>query len=364
MKYVSEFRDPSIAKAIITRIHQLADRIEGSIRIMEVCGTHSMTVLRYGLRDVLPGNVQLVSGPGCPVCVTPDPYIDVACRYASDGFIVATFGDMVRVPGAHSNLLREKSMGAEVRIVYSPLDALSLAVENPRKQVTFLAVGFETTAPGVAATVLQAKERGQDNFGIFTAHKLIPPAMSMLVQDAEVHVDGFLCPGHVSVVTGVRVYEFLAHEYGIPCVVAGFEALDVLEGVRMILFQLVKGKALVENEYSRAVAEDGNTRACTLVDKVFEVADSTWRGFGVIPESGLQVRSNYAQWDTALCHPRSLVEVSRETGCRCGDVLRGVIEPVECALFGSTCVPSHPIGPCMVSSEGVCSIHYRFRSSR
>lgn len=363
MKYVSEFRDASIAKGLISQIHALARGLHDCVRIMEVCGTHSMTVMRYGLRDVLPGNVQLVSGPGCPVCVTTDAYVDLACSYACDGFVVATFGDMLRVPGSSSSLLIEKAKGADVRIVYSPLDAIRIASADPGRQVVFLAVGFETTTPAVAATILEAGQQGRSNFSVLVAHKLIPPAMRMLVVDENVKVDGFLCPGHVSVITGAGVYQFLADHYRIPCVIAGFEPVDVLEGVRMILHQLVNGQALVENEYSRAVDEDGNSRARKVVGEVFEVVDSPWRGFGVIPMSGLQPRSKYASWDVRHSHPKHLVEAPRESGCRCGDVLRGLLEPEQCSLFAHTCTPLHPIGPCMVSGEGVCSIHYRFRPS-
>jgi hydrogenase expression/formation protein HypD len=322
-----------------------------------------MTVMRYGLRDVLPANLQLVSGPGCPVCVTTDAYVDLACSYAREGFVVVTFGDMLRVPGSLSSLLEEKTKGADVRIVYSPLDAMRIASANPDTQVLFLAVGFETTAPAVAATMLEARQEGRDNFSVLVAHKLIPPAMRLLVVDENVKVDGFLCPGHVSVITGAAVYRFLAEDYSIPCVIAGFEPVDVLEGVRMILQQLVSGQARVENEYFRAVDEDGNRRARKTVREVFEVVDAPWRGFGVIPMSGLQPRSQYASLDARCSHPKHVVSTQRETGCRCGDILRGLLEPEQCPLFARTCTPLHPIGPCMVSGEGVCSIHYRFRSS-
>jgi hydrogenase expression/formation protein HypD len=345
----------------LLRIRELAGRVRRDVTFMEVCGTHTMAVSRSGLRDLLPANVKLISGPGCPVCVTDTNYLDAAIELARrPGVIVATFGDLVRVPGSESSLEQERAAGAQVRIVYSPADALALARQNPNRQVVFLGVGFETTAPTVAATIKQAAQEGVANFSVLCAHKTMPHAMEALLKDQEVKIDGFICPGHVSVITGAQLYRFIPEKYGIPCVVTGFEAGDVLRCVVMLLDQIVAGKAMVEVEYTRSVTEHGNPVAQRLLAEVFEECDAGWRGIGVIPRSGLAIRADFAGWDAAKVHRVEFRDAKPHPGCRCGDVLRGVIRPVQCKLFAKACTPSNPFGPCMVSSEGACAAAYRY----
>ena len=332
----------------------------GPARLMEVCGTHTMAIARFGLRSALPEGVRLVSGPGCPVCVTAQGEID---RFLSLGsrpeVILASFGDMLRVPGSESSLERERARGADVRVLYSPLEAVRLAAANPGRQVVFFAVGFETTAPGVALAVKEAEAQGLRNFFLLCAHKLIPPALAALAGE-ELRVNGFLCPGHVSVIIGSQAYEFLAREHSIPCVVAGFEPLDVLQGLLMLLRQLAKKEARVEIQYQRAVSRQGNPKAQALLAEVFEVSDASWRGLGRIPKSGLSLRERYAAFDAAAHFGLPCEERPEPAGCQCGEVLRGAVEPEECGLFGRGCTPEHPIGPCMVSSEGACAAAYKY----
>jgi len=361
MKYISEFRDQRLVKVVIDRIKQLAEDIGREVRLMEVCGTHAMAILRFGIREIIPPNVKLISGPGCPVCVTPNQYIDIACGYARKGFLVLTFGDMMKVPGSESSLLEEKSKGRKVKIVYSPLDALKLAKSHPEEKVVFLGIGFETTAPTVAVSVSMAKKEQVNNFMVLCGHKLIPPAMKALLKADEVKIDGFLCPGHVSVIIGSNSYEFLARDYSVPCVVAGFEPLDILQGINLLLSQICCGEARVENEYKRAVAPEGNLEAQRLMRDVFEVCDSEWRGLGTIEDSGFCLAEDYAPYDVQTRFPIKIDLIKEKTECRCGEVLRGLIEPEDCSLFGDPCNPSNPFGPCMVSVEGACNIHYRFR---
>ena len=345
----------------LLRIRQLAARLDRPVTFMEVCGTHTMAVSRSGLRDLLPANVQLISGPGCPVCVTDTNYIDAAIELARrPGLIITTFGDLVRVPGSEFSLERERAAGAQVRIVYSPADALALARQNPDRHVVFLGVGFETTAPTVAATIKQAAAENVANYSVLCAHKTMPHAMEALLKDQEVKIDGFICPGHVSVITGAQLYRFIPEKYGIPCVVTGFEPGDVLRCVVMLLEQLVAGNATVGVEYTRSVTEHGNPAAQRLLAEVFEESDAGWRGIGVIPRSGLSIRPEFAGWDAAQVHHVEFREAKPHPGCRCGDVLRGVIRPAQCKLFAKACTPTNPFGPCMVSSEGACAAAYRY----
>jgi hydrogenase expression/formation protein HypD len=345
----------------LAELREYARVLERPVRLMEVCGTHTMVAFRSGLRSLLPQNVSLISGPGCPVCVTPDGYIDAAVELARrPGVTVTTFGDLVRVPGSESSLERERALGAAVEVVYSPLDALTLAREQPQRQVVFLAVGFETTVPGVALVVKMAQEQELSNFSLLCALKTMPAPMRALAAGGEVAIDGFLCPGHVSVVTGAGAFAFLAEEFGLPCVVTGFEDIDLLLGVGMLLRQLVEGRAQVEIEYGRAVTWEGNREAQRVMAEVFEQADAEWRGLGVIPGSGLRLRDRYVPFDATRRFRLELNHGQAPRGCRCGDVLRGVIAPPECPLFDRSCTPVEPKGPCMVSSEGACAAHWRY----
>ena len=348
--------------ALRERIEALARRLDGRlVRLMEVCGTHTMALFRSGIRPMMPPNVKLLSGPGCPVCVTPMGVVDAAIALAENpSIILATFGDMVRVPGSRSSLERAKAAGADVRVVYSPLDALRLAEGNPDHTVVFFAIGFETTAPTVAACVLYAHQKNLSNFLFLVAHKLIPPAMEAILKGGDVAVDGFICPGHVSVTTGAAAFEPLARRYGVPCVVTGFEAEDILEGIGMLLAQLAEGRAEVEIQYKRWVSREGNTRARARMAEVFNVCDAVWRGLGVIPASGLELRPQFRHLDALETLGVRVPPEIENPGCRCGDVLRGKIEPPQCPLFATTCTPSNPLGPCMVSSEGTCAAFFKY----
>ena len=337
-----------------------------TIRIMEVCGTHTVAIFRAGLRQILPEGVELVSGPGCPVCVTADDYIDAAIAYAGmEDVIITTFGDMLKVPGTRSSLAEAQAQGADVRIVYSPLDALTVAAENPAKNVVFLAVGFETTAPTEAAAVLAAKAQGLGNFFLLSAQKLVPPVMRALLDGGETHVDGFLLPGHVAVVTGTATFDFLAQEYHIPGVVGGFEPLEILRAIHMLVRQIGMDEARIENAYETVVRREGNPVARAAIDRVYEPATVRWRGLGEIPASGLSMREEYAQYDFARVRPLAAGAVGDgRHGCRCGEVLRGAIVPRDCNLFGRACVPEHAVGPCMVSVEGTCAAWYKYGEGR
>ncbi len=367
MKYIDEFRDSNIAAGLSKRIAALVDGHD-KVTIMEVCGTHTMSVYRYGLKKLLPSNIRLLSGPGCPVCVTPVSYIDTSiAMLQKKDVLVTTFGDMIRVPGSTSSLEKEKAKGAPVAVVYSTLDALSLAEKHPEKQVVFLAVGFETTAPTVAASVVEAERRGLKNYFILTSHKVMPPAMKALIIDKELNLDGFICPAHVSTIIGSRPYEFIAKDFHIPCVIAGFEPLDILQGIYMMLEQIVKKEARVKIQYSRVAKQEGNPTALALLDKVFEPCDAEWRGLGLIPESGLKLRNRYDKFSSEFGVQGSEKtlstldsELRTRNGCICGDILRGVRTPFECKLFKKACNPEHPIGACMVSSEGTCAAYYKY----
>lgn len=352
------FRDPAVASGLINAITATVDR---PMSIMEVCGTHTVAIAKYGLRGVMPEQVRLLSGPGCPVCVTSNADIDLAVEFARQpGVTVATFGDMMKVPGSRSSLSREKADGRDVRIVYSPLDALALAQREPDRHVVFIGVGFETTVPLIAAAIERADAAGLENFSVFSAHKTVPEALRALVDDPDVAVDGFILPGHVSAIIGVEPYRFLAEEYGVASVIAGFEPVDVLQGVWMLAAQLSEGRSAVEVAYTRGVPPEGNPTAVAHIERVFEPSDAEWRGIGVIPGTGLSIRPAYERFDAMLRVPVE-PEPPRETpGCQCGEVLRGVTLPFECRLFAKACTPEHPVGPCMVSSEGSCAAYYRY----
>lgn len=356
MRYIDAFRDGRTARRLAQAICELVG--ESRFSFMEVCGTHTVSAFRSGLRFMLPEGMELRSGPGCPVCVTPNSYLDRAIALGRDGMVLATFGDMLRVPGSSSSLLSERARGAKVQVVYSPLDVLGLA-QGSDGTVVFLAVGFETTAPAVAATVLEAKRRNLQNVKFLVAHKLIPPAMRCLLEDPDVRIDGFMCPGHVSVIIGSEPYRPLAERYRVPCVITGFEPLDMLQGIYLLARQKAEGRAEVQIAYRRAVRPEGNAKAKELMEEVFEVVDDEWRGLGWVPESGLRLREDFGDWD-AWRFPVDVEPTVEPAGCRCGDVLKGTCSPPECPLFGRTCTPEHPIGACMVSSEGACAAWYKY----
>lgn len=353
------FKDPQLAQGLVQSIVQLTP--DRSVTLMEVCGTHTVSIARNGIRSLMPQQVKLASGPGCPVCVTSNHDIDKVIALARiPDLILATFGDMTRVPGSTSSLLAEQAHGADVRIVYSPLDALRIAQENPDKQVVFVGVGFETTTPLIAMAIKRAKESRLANFSVFAAHKNMPNALDVIVNDPELSVDALILPGHVSTIIGVEPYRFLAERYGIPGVITGFEPNDILQGVAMIMRQLHEGRAEIEIAYARGVMPEGNPVALAAIDEVFAVCDATWRGIGVIPESGYVIREKFAEFDAMRRFDPVVEETIEHAGCRCGDVLRGVMRPDECPLFRKVCTPENPVGPCMVSSEGSCAAFFRY----
>jgi hydrogenase expression/formation protein HypD len=360
MKHLDPYRLPDRLRALTASLREIP-LPQREIALMEVCGTHTMNIHRHGIRNVLPDRVRLISGPGCPVCVTPRRGIDTAIAYTRDpDVIVATFGDMMRVPGSTSSLADERAKGADIRVVYSALDALEIAKNNPDKTVVFLGIGFETTVPGSAQTILVAEREKIGNFNILALGKMIPPAMELLVDDPRLNIQGFLAAAHVSTIIGMKPYEPIAAK-GVPVVIAGFEPADILAGISALLKQVSEGRSQVENEYSRVARPDGNPRAIEILNEVFEIADSEWHGLGRIPSSGLKIRERYARFDAEKEHPVEVEPTRIETGCRCGEVLMGLIEPPECPLFGIVCTPSTPEGSCMVSSEGTCAAFYKYR---
>ena len=359
----NSFRDPQLAGRILDRLHhRMSGRVaRPRILIMEVCGTHTVAVSRAGLRNLLPQGITLISGPGCPVCVTDEAEIDHMIALARiPGVILATYGDMMRVPGSTTNLLEEKAAGADVRLVYSALDAVELAARNPAREVVFLGVGFETTAPVAALAVREAARQGLANFSLFSAHKLTPPAMRALMADPTVRIDAFLCPGHVSTILGEDGFAFLARERGMPAAIAGFEPLDILRAVEVLVEQVLEGQASLFNGYRRAVRAEGNPLAREVMSRCFEATPARWRGLGEIPASGLKLRPEYEPFDAEkrFSLPQSPARV--KAGCRCGEVLKGKLDPRECPLFARGCDPTRPVGPCMVSTEGACAAYYQY----
>ena len=354
------FRDPALARSMLAAIRDLADQ---PMTFMEFCGGHTHAIMQSGIRQALPENVRLLSGPGCPVCVTDQRDIDQAIALAqAPDVTLTTFGDMMRVPGTAQTLQEAAAAGADVRVVYSPLDAVALAAAHPDRQVVFLGVGFETTAPGVAAAIQAAKTRGLSNFSVFSMHKYTPPAMRAILDAGEVRLDGVIGPGHVATIIGLQAWDFLPRDYGIPVVVAGFEPVDILLAVKMLAAQVAAGQARAENAYRRSVRPEGNRAALRIIHDVFEPADAAWRGFGVLPGSGMGIRAAYRTFDARARFPLPDIPSREPPGCRCGEVLRGVIEPPDCPLFGRACTPDRPLGPCMVSDEGACSAHYLYRA--
>lgn len=375
MKYIDEFRDGKLARVIAAAIDTAADP-RRSYQLMEFCGGHTHAIHRYGVQDLLPDNVRMIHGPGCPVCVLPMGRIDNAVSLANtDDVILCSYGDMLRVPGSNNaSLLKAKADGADVRMVYSSADALEIARANPDKEIVFFAIGFETTTPPTAVAIRQAQELGLKNFSVFCNHVLTPSAIQNILQSPDVRelgtvrIDGFVGPAHVSTVIGSRPYEFFASEYQSPVVIAGFEPLDVMQAILMLVCQVNEGRAEVENEFRRAVTREGNRKAQALVADVFELRRSfEWRGLGFVPYSALKIKATYAQFDAETRFSIPHLSWADNKACQCGSVLRGVTEPHECKLFGTVCTPETPVGPCMVSAEGACAAHYtygRFRNAQ
>ncbi|HEY1601947.1 MAG TPA: hydrogenase formation protein HypD [Pirellulales bacterium] len=364
MKYVDEFRDPTMIARAFEEIRTLADPAR-HYRIMEVCGGHTHAIFRFGLKDLLPPNVELIHGPGCPVCVLPMGRIDDGLELAGDPHVIFTaFGDMMRVPGSQGSPLESKARGADVRIVYSPLDALKIAEANPDRQVVFFAIGFETTAPSTALTLLKARANRVRNFAVFCNHVTIIPAIRAILDSPDMRLDGFIGPGHVSTVIGCRPYEFIVRDYGCPIAVSGFEPLDILQSLVMVLRQLRDGIAKVENQYARVVPWEGNLAALRVLAEVFEVrAHFEWRGMGFISHSALRLRGEFAEWDAERTLPIRGVCVADPKAAQCGEVLKGVLKPHQCKLFGKECTPEQPIGALMVSPEGACAAHFKYRGA-
>ena len=368
MKYIDEFRDGEVAKGLADAIRREANPAR-SYHFMEFCGGHTHAISRYGVSDLLPANVKMIHGPGCPVCVLPIGRVDQAIRLALEqGVTLCTYGDCLRVPASDSlSLLKAKARGGDIRMVYSSADAVTLAQKNPDKQVVFFAIGFETTTPPTAVAIKQAAALGLKNFSVLCCHVLTPSAISSILESPEVRqwgtvpLDGFIGPAHVSTIIGSRPYEFFAEEYRKPVVIAGFEPLDVMQAIRMLIRQVNEGRAEVENEFSRAVDRDGNKKAQQLVAEVFEMRKNfEWRGLNILPYSALRIRSRFAEFDAEKRFPLGYQSVADHKACECGAILRGVKRPQDCKIFGTVCTPENPIGSCMVSSEGACAAHYTY----
>ena len=366
MKFVDEFRDPQKARILLKEIEGLVKRIpvcrDRPIWIMEVCGGHTHTIFRYGLNNMLPKEVEFIHGPGCPVCVLPRGRVDDCIALAErDEVIMTTFGDAMRVTGSKKNLLQAKAEGADVRMVYSPLDALNLARVNPAREVVFFGLGFETTMPSTALTILQAKQEGIKNFSIFCNHITIIPTIKAILDSPDLQLDGFLGPGHVSMVIGTKPYSFIPEYYRKPITIAGFEPLDILQSVWMVLKQLAEGRCEVENQYTRIVPPDGNTQSLEAIQEVFELREFfEWRGLGSIDHSGVRVREEFSAFDAERKFPLPNLKIADPTSCQCGEVLKGVIKPSHCKVFGTACTPQNPLGALMVSTEGACAAYYNY----
>ena len=366
MKYADEFRDPQKAQFLLAEIRELVAAIQVGrnrpLYIMEVCGGHTHAIFRYGLEGMLPNEIELIHGPGCPVCVLPMGRVDDCVALAEmPGMIFTTFGDAMRVPGSKKSLLQAKADGADVRMVYSPLDALQIAKTNPDKQVVFFALGFETTMPSTALTVLRAEQEGIKNFSLFCNHITIIPTIKAILDSPDLQLDGFLGPGHVSMVIGNSSYRFIARHYKRPLVVTGFEPLDILQAIWMVLKQIKEGRTEIENQYNRVVPEDGNSVALEAIGKVFELREFfEWRGLGSIDHSGVRMRAAYARFDAERRFSVPALKIADPKSCQCGEVLKGVIKPWDCKVFGGACTPETPLGALMVSSEGACAAYYQY----
>jgi len=360
VKFIDEYQDNRLADRLARRIAQHSTK---PVRLMEFCGGHTHAILRYGIRQLVPKTVEMRSGPGCPVCVTATADLDKAIALAQlPNVIITTFGDMIRVPGSYSSLQQAKAEGADVRIVYSTMDAVEIAKLNPGKPVVFVGIGFETTAPTIAASILDAQRGKIENFHVLPLNKLTPPVMKALLDSGEIRLDGIVCPGHVSVIIGSHPYEFIPRDYSVACVVSGFEPLDILLCIDKLVEQIESGEPKVEIAYPRGVKPDGNAKARQLMEEVFEVGEANWRGIGVVPQSGLQIRDKYQQFDAGKVFSVVTGPAREPKGCRCGDVIRGVATPLECRLFKKVCTPERPVGPCMVSSEGACAAFYQYET--
>ena len=357
MKYIDEYRDKELVQKLVAQIKK---RSKKPISLMEVCGGHTMSIQKFGIPYLLPETVKLISGPGCPVCVSSNSFIDRAIAYSRlDDVIITTYGDLIRVPGSTSSLDKEKAKGADIRIVYSILDALTIAKKNRRKKVIFLGIGFETTAPGSAAGILKAQMAGLRNFFVYSSHKIMPPAMEALIVEG-VKIDGYIAPGHVTTITGTAIYKNIPEKFGLGCVVSGFEPVDLLTAILMLVEQIENKDPKVEIAYKRVVKPEGNVKAQEILDEVFELRDDWWRGLGILPKSGLKIREKYQMHDAEVMVPVEVEPVKEWKGCICGEVLKGLKNPKECKLFGKVCTPTNPVGACMVSNEGSCHAYYRY----
>jgi hydrogenase expression/formation protein HypD len=361
VKFIDDYRNPQLGQKLIDRIHHHSTK---PARFMEFCGGHTVAIFRHGIRQLLPRTIEMLSGPGCPVCVTANQDLDKAIALSQlPNVIITSFGDMLRVPGSYSSLQQAKAEGSDIRVVYSTQDALSIARDNPAKAVIFIGIGFETTAPTIAASILQAEAEGIKNYYVLPLHKLCPPVMKAILDLGEVRLNGIICPGHVSTIIGSYPYNFITEDYSIACVVSGFEPLDILLTVDMLVNQIETGQHKVEIAYRRGVKAEGNKQALKLIDTVFEVCDANWRGIGVVPESGLRLNKRYQQFDAENNFEFDPGPTREPKGCICGSILRGVSTPPDCPLFRKSCTPEHPIGPCMVSSEGACATYYHYGDS-
>jgi hydrogenase expression/formation protein HypD len=360
LKHIDEYRDSEISQQLIEKIKSISTT---DVRLMEVCGTHTVSIFRSGIRSLLPPTISLLSGPGCPVCVTDQAEVDAFIELARlDDVIITTFGDLMRVPGTKSSLQKESAAGRDIRVVYSTFDALEIAKKNPAKKVVFLGVGFETTAPTIAAAVLSAARMDLGNFSVISAHKLVPPALQALMASADVRIDGFILPGHVSVIIGLNAYRPFFDQYQIPCVVAGFEPIDILQAISRLVEMLEADSPALDNAYPRAVTAGGNTKAQQILNDIFEPVDACWRGIGVIPQSGLKIREKYGAHDAQKLFDVQVPDAKTPKGCACGEILIGTKTPPECSLYKKACTPMDPAGPCMVSTEGTCAAYYKYHS--
>lgn len=357
MKFVDEFRNIEHVKTLTEKIKHASDK---NITIMEVCGSHTMAIQKFGIPSLLPENIRLISGPGCPVCVTSRGYIDTAIAYSElSDVIIATYGDLIRVPGSKTNLDNQKAQGRDIRTVYSIMDSLKIAEENPEKRIIFLAIGFETTSPTTAIAVITAKQKKLKNFYVYVAQKIMPPAMAALIDD-DVKIDGYLAPGHVSTITGSNIYDFIPEKYNIGTVVAGFEPVDILQSIYMLIKQIENNAQTVDIQYKRVVSNEGNRKAQEFLDEVFELRDDWWRGLGTIPNSGFKLKEKYSEFDSEKNFQVTTEKIRENPACLCGNILKGLNSPKDCKLFGKQCTPLNPIGACMVSNEGACAAYYKY----
>lgn len=357
MKYIDEYRDKNLAEKLVSKIKEVSSK---EVSLMEVCGGHTMAIQKFGIPSLLPETIKLLSGPGCPVCVSSNNFIDKAIAYSKlKDVIIATYGDLIRVPGSTSSLRKEIGKGSDIRIVFSILDAIKIAIDNPSKKVIFIGIGFETTAPSSAAGILNASKQDIRNFFLLSSHKVMPPAMKALV-DEGIKINGYIAPGHVSTITGSVIYNNISDKYGLACVISGFEPLDILQSIYMLVKQVENDDPKVEIQYTRAVKPEGNMKALSIMNEVFELKDDWWRGLGVLHESGLSLKEKYSSFDAERMIDIKVEETLEHKGCICGDILKGIKTPFDCKLFDKVCTPANPVGACMVSHEGACNAHHRF----